>query len=96
MEQAANIPENCPIKINCAKFSNLKKRDNQELIKFRAKKRARMLINFAAEKGADDTPSSDDSDDPDGELLHQPIKHEVEGESTYFSPEYAGKFWDSL
>uniref|UniRef100_A0A914R6B3 Uncharacterized protein n=1 Tax=Panagrolaimus davidi TaxID=227884 RepID=A0A914R6B3_9BILA len=90
LEQAANLPEHAPIKINCAKFSNMKKRDNQELIKYRAKKRAKMLINFAAEKTENDSPSSDDSEFEDNDNpLHLPIKHEIEGESTHFNPEYA-------
>uniref|UniRef100_A0AC35FKL6 Uncharacterized protein n=1 Tax=Panagrolaimus sp. PS1159 TaxID=55785 RepID=A0AC35FKL6_9BILA len=90
LEQAANLPEHAPIKINCAKFSNIKKRDNQELIKYRAKKRAKMLINFAAEKTENDSPSSDDSEfEDDDNPLHLPIKHQIEGESTHFNPEYA-------
>uniref|UniRef100_A0A914YCT5 Uncharacterized protein n=1 Tax=Panagrolaimus superbus TaxID=310955 RepID=A0A914YCT5_9BILA len=91
LEQAANLPEHAPIKIHCGKFSNLKKRDNQELIKYRARKRAKMLINFAAEKTGNDTASSDDSEfEDDDNPLHLPIKHEIEGESTHFNPEYAG------
>uniref|UniRef100_A0AC34FW87 Uncharacterized protein n=1 Tax=Panagrolaimus sp. ES5 TaxID=591445 RepID=A0AC34FW87_9BILA len=90
LEQAANLPEHAPIKINCAKFSNLKKRDNQELVKYRARKRAKMLINFAAEKTENDTASSDDSEfEEDDNPLHIPIKHEIDGESAHFDPEYA-------
>lgn len=92
LEQAANIPEHMPIKINCAKFANIKKRDAQELIKYRARKRARILINYAAEKTADDTASSDDSFDEDGELPKIPIKHDIDGESIHFSPDFVGKF----
>lgn len=74
-----------PIKIDTSKFVSIKKRDTKETVRLRARMRAKMLINFAAEKGPEDSESSDESD---LELPLAPVPNVSEAESSVFSPEF--------
>ncbi|KAE9550472.1 hypothetical protein FO519_006310 [Halicephalobus sp. NKZ332] len=85
LEQAASLPDDVPIKIDSTKFVNTKKRDAKETVRFRARMRARTMINFAAEKGPEDSDSSDESD---LDLPLAPVSVVTEAESSVFSPEF--------